>query len=214
MSVCGKKNEDMLLGALGNLHSRWITARRVNVLASWFDQLAPTGIRILDVGCGDGLLASTLLARRPDLQIRGVDVLAREHTQIPLEIFDGTTLPFPDGSFDGVLFSDVLHHTSAAVQLLQEAHRVSRAFVLIKDHYLKGWAAQRRLMVMDWVGNARFGVALPYLYWTEEQWKRTLQEVKLRPERIVTDLHLYPAPVDWVFGGELHFVARLSKSES
>ena len=202
----------MLLDALGSLHSRWITARRVKVLASWLDQLTPTGARILDVGCGDGLLASILLARRPDLQIRGVDVLPREHTHIPVEIFDGATLPFPDGSFDGVLFSDVLHHTSSAVQLLQEAHRVSRRFVLIKDHYLKGWAAQRRLMVMDWVGNARFGVALPYLYWTEPQWQRTLQEVNLRPERIITDLHLYPSVVDWVFGGALHFVARLGKS--
>ena len=203
-----------MLGALGTLHSRWITARRVNVLAEWFDQLAPTGSRVLDVGCGDGLLASTLLARRPDLQIRGVDVLPREHTHIPVEIFDGATLPFSDGSFDGVLFSDVLHHTPSALQLLREAHRVSSRFVLIKDHYRKGWAAQRRLMVMDWVGNARFGVALPYLYWTEEQWQRTLQEVKLRPERIITDLHLYPSVVDWVFGGELHFVARLNKSES
>jgi len=203
-----------MLGALGTLHSRWITARRVNVLAEWFDQLAPTGSRVLDVGCGDGLLASILLARRPDLQIRGVDVLPREHTHIPVEIFDGATLPFSDGSFDGVLFSDVLHHTPSALQLLREAHRVSSRFVLIKDHYRKGWAAQRRLMVMDWVGNARFGVALPYLYWTEEQWQRTLQEVKLRPERIITDLHLYPSVVDWVFGGELHFVARLNKSES
>lgn len=203
-----------MLGALGTLHSRWITARRVNVLAAWFDQLAPTGSRVLDVGCGDGLLASTLLARRPDLQIRGVDVLPREHTHIPVEIFDGATLPFPDGSFDGVLFSDVLHHTSSAVPLLREAHRVSSRFVLIKDHYRKGWAAQRRLMVMDWVGNARFGVALPYLYWTEQQWERTLQEVKLRPERIITDLHLYPSVVDWVFGGQLHFVARFRKSES
>jgi len=141
-------------------------------------------------------------------------VLPREHTHIPVEIFDGATLPFSDGSFDGVLFSDVLHHTPSALQLLREAHRVSSRFVLIKDHYRKGWAAQRRLMVMDWVGNARFGVALPYLYWTEEQWQRTLQEVKLRPERIITDLHLYPSVVDWVFGGELHFVARLSKSES
>jgi SAM-dependent methyltransferase len=203
----------MLVSALGDLHARWITARRVNVLASWFDQLAPKGARILDVGCGDGLLASVLLTRRPDLQIRGVDVLTREHTHIPVEIFDGTTLPFPGDSFDGVLFSDVLHHTSAAIQLLQEARRVSSRCVLIKDHYLKGWAAQRRLMAMDWVGNARFGVALPYLYWTEEQWQHNLREARLKPERIVTDLRLYPPVVDWVFGGRLHFAARFIKDD-
>jgi hypothetical protein len=62
---------------------------------------------------------------------------------------------------------------------------------------------------MDWVGNARFGVALPYNYWTRQQWNTAWQQIGLQPEQLVTDLGLYPKPADWVFGAQLHFIALL-----
>ena len=55
---------------------------------------------------------------------------------------------------------------------------------------------------MDWVGNARFGVALPYNYWTERQWHAAWREVGLRPERLLTRLGLYPKAANWIFGVE------------
>jgi SAM-dependent methyltransferase len=165
---------------------------------------------VLDVGCGDGLISALLGYKRPDLEILGVDVLLRDRTHIPVQMFDGARLPFEDKSFDVVLFSDVLHHTDDALLLQGEAHRVSRRFVLIKDHYRKGLAAATRLRFMDWVGNARFGVSLPYNYWTEAQWTNAWREAGLRPERLETRLGMYPAPTDWVFGAQLHFIALLA----
>jgi len=196
---------------LGNLHHSLVMSRRVEVLASWFARLAPKSIRILDVGCGDGLLSAALQSKRPDLTIRGIDVLAREHTHIPVEMFDGTRIPFDDRSFDAVLFSDVLHHTDDPAALLREAWRVADRYLLIKDHYRKGFAAAQRLRLMDWVGNARFGVALPYNYWSDDQWQRAWQKIGLAPEKLVTRLGLYPPPADWIFGAQLHFMARLTK---
>ena len=165
---------------------------------------------MLDVGCGDGSISALLCSKRPDLEILGVDVLRRDRTHIPVQMFDGAHLPFQDKSFDLLLFSDVLHHTQDALPLQREARRVSGRFVLIKDHYRKGLAAVTRLRFMDWVGNARFGVSLPYNYWTEAQWNNAWREVGLRPERLETQLGLYPVPADWVFGAQLHFIALLA----
>src|SRR5271169_1625807 len=191
-------------GAVGVLHDKIVSRRRVEILASWFSQLLPQDVRVLDVGCGDGLVSAVLRQKRPDIFVRGIDVLPRGQTHIPVEMFDGLHFPFEDESFDVVLFSDVLHHAVDPNVLLEEARRVASRWVLIKDHYREGIAAQARLRFMDWVGNARFGVALPYNYWTEEQWRTAWSRVGLEPGRIVTKLGLYPKPADWVFGARLH----------
>ncbi len=195
----------------GTLHDRLVISRRVEVLASWFAQLAPRGARILDVGCGDGLLSATICSKRPDLDFRGLDVLPRDHAHIPVEIFNGSRIPFADASFDAVLFSDVLHHTNDPAVLLREAWRVAAQCVLIKDHYRKGIAATQRLRFMDWVGNARFGVALPYNYWAESQWQKAWHEIGLERDEMITQLGLYPAAANWLFGAQLHFMVRLKK---
>lgn len=201
------------MSAIGVLHDKLVFNRRVETLAGWFAQLAPQGARILDVGCGDGLISSILQSKRPDLSVMGIDVLPRTRTHIPVEIFDGFHIPFDEESFDVVLFSDVLHHTQDPAVLLREARRVATRGVLLKDHNRDGLAAGARLRVMDWVGNARFGVALPYNYWTERQWRATWQEIGLRPDRLITNLGLYPRPANWIFGAKLHFVALLKKCD-
>lgn len=194
----------------GILHDKLVFDRRVRVLSDWFAQLTPKDARVLDVGCGSGLIAALLSSKRPDIEIQGVDVLARGHSHIPVQIFDGVRLPFQDKSFDVVLFSDVLHHTPDPLALQREARRVANQFVLIKDHYRKGLAAATRLRFMDWVGNARFGVSLPYNYWTEEQWHDGWREIGLRRERLITRLGLYPVTADWLFGAQLHFITMLA----
>lgn len=196
--------------AIGALHSKLVIGRRTRVLTEWFTEFAPRESRILDVGCGDGLISALLQSKRQDLSIQGIDVLARQNTHIPVGTFDGVHIPFADNSFDVVLFSDVLHHTEDPGILLLEAFRVS-TYILIKDHYRDGFAAERRLRFMDWVGNARFGVALPYNYWSKDQWDSTWHRIGLRVQRISTHLGLYPPPVNWLFDTGLHFVALLKK---
>jgi SAM-dependent methyltransferase len=169
-------------------------------------------MRVLDVGCGDGTISALLKQKRPDITVQGIDVLQRLQTHIPVELFDGSTFPFASASFDVVLFSDVLHHTVDATILLREARRTATQHILIKDHFREGLAANARLRFMDWVGNARFGVALPYNYWTRQQWHTAWQQIGLQPEQLVTDLSLYPKPADWVFGAQLHFIALLRRT--
>ena len=65
------------------------------------------------------------------------------------------------------------------------------------------------LTFMDWIGNARHGVALPNNYWPERRWRDTFGSLGLGVKEWRTDLRLYPAVADLVFGRSLHFVTRL-----
>jgi SAM-dependent methyltransferase len=195
--------------ALERLHERRVHPRRAGVLAGMLRDRIPHGARVLDVGCGDGMVAEMILAGRPDLSIEGVDVLVRAAPRIPVRLFDGLRLPFGDASFDAVLLIDVLHHAADPPALLREAARVARSALLVKDHLRQGWLAGPTLRFMDWLGNARHGVARPGEYWPERRWREALDAAGLVTRRWDTDVPLYPWYASWIFGRSLHFVAVL-----
>jgi SAM-dependent methyltransferase len=191
------------------LHDLRIHPRRVRVLRDHFAELLPSNARVLDVGCGDGLLAQLLTQARPDVEIIGIDVLVRPETSIPVRPFDGQVIPFGPAAFDVVLLVDVLHHLDDPTTLLREAARVAGIAVLIKDHTRNGFLAATTLRLMDRVGNAHHGVALPYTYWARERWLRTFTDLGLQVVAWRGRLGLYPALLGWSFERSLHFIARL-----
>lgn len=191
------------------IHGGYVHARRVEVLARHLGELIPQGSRVLDIGCGDGLLASRVLRNRPDLSIHGLDVLVRPATHINVERFDGRNIPAESRSFDAVVIVDVIHHIDDPMPLLVEAVRVSRTCLLIKDHTLDGWLAGPTLRAMDYVGNARHGVALPHNYWPRSRWIEAFDALGVTVGDWKDRLNLYPIPAEWFFGRSLHFMARL-----
>src|SRR5207248_6754042 len=62
--------------------------------------------------------------------------------------------------------------------------------IFIKDHSLQGFAAGLTLRAMDMIGNARYGVSLPYNYWPPAQWEEAAQTLQLRTDKKLTDLKL------------------------
>jgi SAM-dependent methyltransferase len=191
------------------LHGRLVFGRRVDRLATALAERLPANAAVLDIGCGDGSIAHAIAQRRPDLSITGVDVLVRPETRIPVIEYDGSTLPFADRSFDAVFLVDVVHHADDARRLLDEAARVSRDRVLIKDHVADGFLAKPTLRLMDWVGNARHGVRLPYNYLTRAEWLGHIKRLGATVRSWDTDLSLYPPPLSAVFGRDLHVVIDL-----
>ena len=197
------------MSIVGRLHGDLVHTRRVCVLRDRLAGLLPRDARMLDLGCGDGLLSAAITEVRSDVTVAGVDVLARSDAKIPVESFDGRTIPYPTGSFDVVMLVDVVHHADDPERLLREAARVAGRFVLIKDHLLEGVLAEPTLRFMDWVGNAHHGVALPYNYWSRVRWERAFRSLGLKVDAWAENLGLYPRPASWVFERSLHFVARL-----
>lgn len=193
------------------IHGRHVAGRRVRVLSDHLAARIPAKATVLDVGAGDGLLAAAVAQRRPDVMVRGVDVLVRPNAAIPVEPFDGVRLPFGDGAFEVAMLVDVLHHCEDPTTMLAEAARVASRAVVLKDHSLRGFAARPTLRLMDWVGNRRHGVALPYNYLTPAQWDAAFAGCGLRAEHPRRRLGLYPRPAGWLFDRSLHFVARLEK---
>ena len=193
---------------IARLHDRFIADRRAQVLTKHLSDLIPQNARVLDIGCGDGEIDSSILKLRHDLSIEGIDVLVRPHTAVPVRPFDGSRIPYPDRSFDVALMVDVLHHSSNPRNLLREASRIAD-IIVIKDHLLEGFLATPTLRLMDFIGNAHHGVALPFNYLSEAEWTRAFEELGLVIEEKRGSLGLYPAFASWMFERKLHFIARL-----
>jgi trans-aconitate methyltransferase len=72
----------MKTSLIDRVHGGYVRNRRARVLSEYLAELMPQSPRILDVGCGDGLLAHLIMQRRPDVELQGIDVLVRglQHT--------------------------------------------------------------------------------------------------------------------------------------
>ncbi|MGQ0576862.1 MAG: class I SAM-dependent methyltransferase [Pseudonocardia sp.] len=94
------------------------------------------GMRVVDIGCGTGTLA-VAAGRHPDVEVVGLDpddrVLARARGKaaragVTVRFDQGYAqeLPYPDGSYDRVLSSLMLHHLGrgAKTGMLDEVRRV------------------------------------------------------------------------------------------
>lgn len=66
------------------------------------------------------------------------------------------------------------------------------------------------LRFMDWVGNARHRVPLPYAFWSQQEWRREFAELGLSVQQTKRRLGLYPFPASLVFEKRMHFIVRLA----
>lgn len=92
---------------------------KLEAVRGYLDAL-PRGSRVLDAGCGEGVLVSEYADR---LEITGVDA---NYASDRVTHGSVTALPFPDATFDRALCLDVLEHLSFEDQprALGELHRV------------------------------------------------------------------------------------------
>src|SRR5258708_29757658 len=104
-------------------HYRNVTQPRAEKLHSSLSKHIGQVESILDIGCGDGVIAKRLGEAAGAKRVVGVDVHLRPQRCIDVELYDGLKLPFPDRSFEAVIIVDVLHHCTEPETVLSETLR-------------------------------------------------------------------------------------------
>ncbi|MEZ2238484.1 class I SAM-dependent methyltransferase [Microcoleus sp.] len=102
------------------------------------------GERILDLGCGTGVLIQRLLQISPKIEVVGIDTCAemleiakqKLPESVELKLGSADNLPFPSNSFDVVVSTSAFHFFRDPSQALQEAKRVLKP--------------NGRLVITDW----------------------------------------------------------------
>ena len=162
-----------------NKHNDNAHSNRIESIVEKLIFVIPSDSKILDVGCGDGLLASRLKNELIGIDIQGVDTVEQKKKFIPVELFDGRTLPYPNKSFDVVLLMDVLHHAREPSMLLKECMRVSRKAVIIKDHTWWNPIGLGFLYLSDYISNKPKGVDLPMNFIHRSRWPELFKELEI-----------------------------------
>jgi 2-polyprenyl-3-methyl-5-hydroxy-6-metoxy-1,4-benzoquinol methylase len=117
---------------------RYLTRRFLRSLDGLLDRVmadTPRG-RVLEVGCGEGLIATRLLQRwanvtaldLPDASLRA---WWQEHPGPHYVHGDASRLPFPDDFFDVVVAVEVMEHLTEPEQGLAEMARVSSGHLML-----------------------------------------------------------------------------------
>lgn len=144
------------------------------------------GMRVLDVGCGEGYVAEELAARGAP-EVHGVDIVDIRRVRdgaMGFSAWDGERLPFAGRRFDLVMLNFVLHHVpdERKIGILREALRVSAAKVFVLE--------DTPASLFDRIGNRQHGEAYrkridshaAYGFLTADEWRWLFRGMGLEPE--------------------------------
>ncbi len=114
-----------------NLIQRYVHKRRFEEVGRIIE---PTGGKLLDIGCADGVFTKVILDKSKADKIIGIDVLktsinwARKHwkkkRKMIFKIGDAHSLKFENNTFDAVFAIEVLEHVYEPKKVLKEIKRV------------------------------------------------------------------------------------------
>ncbi|HRU05593.1 MAG TPA: anti-sigma factor antagonist [Candidatus Brocadiia bacterium] len=135
---------------------------------------------ILDVGAGDGLVGKTFASEGRLVEL--LDVADRNESGLPLEVYDGRKMPFPDKSFDYALMISMLHHCDDPAQVLREARRVTRRRVIVNEPVYLNEPQRRYNMFFDWFMTRVAGdfKGTPCNFNSPEGWEHVFRELGYR----------------------------------
>lgn len=126
-----KEWDDFALTWTKNSQGMWEGGSRKNIIP-FFSQYVPTGVKVVDLGCGDGM--GSLKLAQAGYNVTGIDFsqvmieLAEEKSkqQLGLTFIQGdfTSLPFNDEEMEAAMVINSLEFTGDPLRVLREIHRI------------------------------------------------------------------------------------------
>lgn len=136
------------------------------------------GEKILDLGAGDGLLALEI-KKQLDKDVLLVDIIDYNCTDLPLILYNPEgKLPLADDEVDTTILYTVLHHSSDPKHLLEEATRVTKQRLVIKEAYIEKDETRITNSFVDWFYNRVIGdedINVPLNFLKVQEWEKILK---------------------------------------
>lgn len=161
------------------------------------------GEKILDLGAGNGFLALEI-KKQLDKEVLLVDIVDYNHTDLPLILYNPEAkLPLADDEVDTTILYTVLHHSSDPKHLLEEAMRVTKQRLVIKEAYIEIDDNRMTNSFIDWFYNRVIGdedINVPLNFLKVEGWEKLLKSHRFDvietkyvgiDEPLVPEYHLY-----------------------
>jgi ubiquinone/menaquinone biosynthesis C-methylase UbiE len=132
--------------------------------------------------------------------VAGIDIrdLRLPNVNVPLQIYNGRSIPFADDYFDVSLVFYVLHHCEDPEQVLREAIRVTRGKIIIIEEFDRPHADETSLDLTERQSHRALGIPsdLYYQLFDQSEFEQVLQTHNL----VQLDRQLLPSkttrPVD------------------
>lgn len=151
---------------------RWATYVRRSVAATCARLQMKPGLKLLDVGCGTGVMLHELEQDPRAARLTGVDLspdmlaIARRRLGAAVEVMEAHAhaLPFADESFDAVVSTSAFHFMRHGNEALCEMHRVlvQEGQIVITDwcrDFTSTWVLDRLLRVFTRAHYRTYGGA-------------------------------------------------------
>ncbi len=136
------------------------------------------GNTILDLGAGNGLLALEI-KKQLNKEVKLVDIVDYNYTDLPLILYNPESkVPLTDKEVDTTILYTVLHHASDPEHLLEEATRVTRRRLVIKESYIEEDDIKMTNSFVDWFYNRVIGdedINVPLNFLKVEAWEQLLK---------------------------------------